>query len=149
MKQGMNLSFASTVLRITAISSALAFAMLSVSDDRADADGKIRLPAGETRALVIGIDAYQFEPPLKGAVADARDIESSLRGSGVKDVGSLLDAAADRASVLRSFNDLLSRSQAGDLIVLSIAGRGAQEPEHFKNSQASAREDVFILAGFD
>ena len=146
----MSRSSVSVRLQLAATSLALAVTILSTwHAGTAAQDRTLRPPAGEARALVIGIDAYQFEPPLKGAVADARDIEAALRGSGVKDVGSLLDAAADRASVLRSFNDLLSRSQAGDLIVLSIAGRGAQEPEHFKNSQASAREDVFILAGFD
>ncbi len=30
---------------------------------------------GEVRGLIIGIDAYQYYKPLKGAVADARDIE--------------------------------------------------------------------------
>ena len=30
---------------------------------------------GDIRALVIGIDAYNVMPRLKGAIADARDIE--------------------------------------------------------------------------
>src|SRR5262245_48261293 len=47
---------------------------------------------GEVRALVIGIDAYQNVRPLKGAVADARDVEGALRGMGVRDVTTLLDA---------------------------------------------------------
>jgi hypothetical protein len=150
MKQPMNLSFVSTVRRITAISSVLALAMLSVSGDCAEAqDGKIRPPAGETRALVIGIDAYQFEPSLKGAVADAHDIESSLRRSGVTDVTALFDAASDRASLISSISELLSRSQAGDLVILSIAGRGAQEPEHVKGSQPDGKDDVFVLSGFN
>ena len=150
MKQGMYLSFTSAALRITAISSALLIAILSVSGDGAEAqDGKIRPPTGKTRALVIGIDTYQFEPSLKGAVADARDIESSLRRSGATDVTALFDAASDRASVISSVRRLLSRSQAGDLVILSIAGRGAQEPEHFKGSQPDGKDDVFILAGFD
>jgi hypothetical protein len=137
-------------LRLTTISLALTASLVSTCDTCAVAqDRKLRPPAGEARALVVGVDAYQFEPPLKGAVADARDIESALRGSGVNDISSLLDAAADRASLIRSLNDLLSRSQAGDLVILSIAGRGAQEAEHFKNSQSDAKEDVFILAGFN
>ena len=101
------------------------------------------------RALIIGIDAYQFEPPLKGAVADARDIESTLRRGGVADVTALLDAASDRATVMRSLDALLARSRPGDLVVLSIAGHGVQEPEHFKGSQPDGMDDVFILAGFN
>ncbi len=50
---------------------------------------------------------------------------------------------------MRSIGELLSRSQAGDLVILSIAGRGAQEPEHFKGSQSDGMDDVFVLAGFD
>jgi hypothetical protein len=101
------------------------------------------------RALVIGIDAYQFEPPLKGAVADALDIESTLRRSGVADVTALLDAASDRATVMGSLDGLLARSRPGDLVILSIAGHGVQEPEHFKGSQPDGMDDVFILAGFN
>src|SRR5438270_4570802 len=85
---------------------------------------------GQVRALVIGIDAYRHVRPLKGAVPDAQDIEASLRRSGVTDVTSLIDEAADRDSVLRAVNALLGRTVSGDLVLLSIAGHGAQEPEH-------------------
>jgi len=110
----------------------------------------IRPPqAGEVRALVIGIDAYQFVPPLRGAVADARDIEQTLRSQGVNDVTALIDAAADRATVMRTLDQLLQRSQPGDLVVLSIAGHGVQEPEHIKGSQPDGFDNVFVLAGFN
>ncbi len=105
--------------------------------------------ASEVRALVIGIDAYQFVPPLRGAVADARDIEQTLRNQGVKDVTALIDAAADRATVMRTLDQLLQRSQPGDLVVLSIAGHGVQEPEHIKGSQPDGFDNVFVLAGFN
>lgn len=104
---------------------------------------------GEIRALVIGIDAYQFVPPLRGAVADARDIESTLRNQGVKDITALYDAAADRATVVRTLSQLVERSQPGDLVVLSIAGHGVQEPEHIKGSQPDGFDNVFVLAGFN
>jgi hypothetical protein len=104
---------------------------------------------GEVRALVIGIDAYQFVPQLRGAVADARDIESTLRRQGVTDVTALYDASADRATVMRTLDQLVKRSQAGDLVVLSIAGHGVQEPEHIKGSQPDGLDNVFVLAGFN
>ena len=104
---------------------------------------------GEVRALVIGIDAYQFVPQLRGAVADARDIESTLRRQGVTDVTALYDASADRATVMRTLDELVKRSQAGDLVVLSIAGHGVQEPEHIKGSQPDGLDNVFVLAGFN
>ena len=103
---------------------------------------------GEVRALVIGIDAYRHVRPLKGAAADARDIESSLRRSGVEDVTALIDAKADRSSILSSINRLLERSSSRDLIILTIAGHGAQEPERVKGTQPDGVENVFLLPDF-
>jgi Caspase domain len=114
------------------------------------AQAAIRPPqGGEVRAVVIGIDAYQFVPQLRGAVADARDIEQTLRGQGVRDIIALYDAAADRTTVMRTLDQLLQRSQSGDLVVLSIAGHGVQEPEHVKGSQPDGFDNVFVLAGFN
>ncbi|WP_249133020.1 caspase family protein [Bradyrhizobium sp. AUGA SZCCT0182] len=103
---------------------------------------------GSIRALVIGIDAYQHVRPLKGSVADARDIEGSLRAMGTSDVVTLIDAQATRANVLRSISDLVQRTSPNDQIILSIAGHGAQEPETVKGSQPDGMQDVFLLPGF-
>jgi hypothetical protein len=145
----MNFWFTRTILLLTATASALVTA-ISLAWAAPASDNQLRLPAGgQVRALIIGIDAYQFEPKLKGAVADARDIESTLRRNGVADVTALIDDASDRATVMRSVGELLARSQAGDLVILSIAGHGVQEPEHFKGSQPDGMDNVFILAGFN
>jgi Caspase domain len=110
----------------------------------------IRPPqGGEVRALVIGIDAYQFVPQLRGAVADARDIEQTLRNQGVRDITALYDAAAERTAVMRTLDQLVERSRPGDLVVLSIAGHGVQEPERIKGSQPDGFDNVFVLAGFN
>ncbi|MBV9985124.1 caspase family protein [Bradyrhizobium sp.] len=103
----------------------------------------------EVRALVIGIDDYQHVRKLKGATADARDIESSLRTMGVRDVRSLINAEADRFSVLNEISALVERTKPNDIVVLSIAGHGAQEPERIKGSQPDGMEDVFLLPGFE
>jgi hypothetical protein len=103
---------------------------------------------GEVRGLIIGIDAYRYVRPLKGAVADARDIEAALRKMGTKDVTTLIDAQADRDSVLKIFDQLIARTRPGDIVLLSIAGHGAQEPERVKGSQPDGMEDVFLLPGF-
>src|SRR6516225_5538350 len=104
---------------------------------------------GQVRALIIGIDAYQHYRPLKGAVADARDIESALRAMGTTDVVTLIDAQADRTGVLREMERLVARTQLNDLVLLSIAGHGAQEPERVKGSEPDGMENVFLLAGFE
>jgi Caspase domain len=142
----MGISFASRIiLGSFAVAGVLTFAAGASAQL-----GQLR-PAqgGEVRALVIGIDAYQFVPPLRGAVADARDLETTLRGNGVKDVTALFDAAADRASVMRALDLLVARSGPRDLVVLTIAGHGVQEPEHVKGSQPDGMDNVFILAGFN
>ncbi|HKA74541.1 MAG TPA: caspase family protein [Xanthobacteraceae bacterium] len=118
--------------------------------DAAAAAPLLRGPdGGEVRALIIGVDAYQNVRPLKGAVADARDIESALRRMGTRDVTALIDAQADRASILREIGALVQRTNSGDMVVLSIAGHGAQEPERVKGSQPDGLDDVFLLPGFD
>jgi len=125
-------------------------ALLGVIFASASTQAAMRPPqGGEVRAVVIGIDAYQFVPQLRGAVADARDIEQTLRNQGVRDITALYDAAADRVTVMRTLDQLVQRSQAGDLVVLSVAGHGVQEPEHIKGSQPDGLDNVFVLAGFD
>src|SRR5581483_2277544 len=101
------------------------------------------------RALVIGIDDYQHVRKLKGAVADATDIVTSLKSMGVGDVVELTNAQADRASVLREISALEERTKTNDLIFLSIAGHGSQEPERVKGSEPDGMENVFLLPGFD
>jgi hypothetical protein len=103
---------------------------------------------GEVRGLIIGIDAYRYVIALKGAVADARDIASALRKMGTKDVTTLIDGQADRASVLQAIDQLMARSRPGDIVLLSIAGHGAQEPERVRGSQPDGMEDVFLRPGF-
>ena len=101
------------------------------------------------RALVIGIDDYQHVRKLKGAVADAADIVTSLRSMGVGDVVELTNAQADRAGVLREISALVERTKSNDLVFLSIAGHGTQEPERVKGSEPDGMENVFLLPGFE
>jgi Caspase domain len=104
---------------------------------------------GEVRALVIGIDAYRHVRPLKGAVADAQDLETALRNMGTRDITVLTDAQADRTSVLLAIDRLVARTRPSDLVFLSIAGHGTQEPERIKGSQPDGMENVFLLPGFE
>jgi Caspase domain len=104
---------------------------------------------GKLRAVVIGIDDYQHVSPLKGAVADARDIGAALRALGITDLKVLLNADADRVTVLREFGSLVARTEPDDSIVISLAGHGAQEPERIKGSEPDGMDTVFLLSGFD
>ncbi|MGN6310114.1 MAG: caspase family protein [Xanthobacteraceae bacterium] len=111
---------------------------------------QIRDPeGGEVRGFVIGIDAYQHVRPLKGAVADARDIEHTLKEMGVHDVVTMINEQASRAQLLRELSAMVARTNPNDLIFLSIAGHGTREPERVKGSQPNGLENVFLLPGFE
>jgi hypothetical protein len=104
---------------------------------------------GTVRALVIGIDQYKSVRPLKGATADARDMEQTLRGAGVGDLTVLIDDNATRHNVEAAFNHLIDSSKAGDLVVISFAGHGSQEPERVKGSEVDGMDEIFLLTKFD
>ena len=58
-------------------------------------------------------------------------------------------SAANRDAVIaRDRIRLLQRTARGDLVMLSIAGHGAQEPERVKGSQPDGMDTVFLLPGF-
>lgn len=128
------------------------FTASGVRPDSAQAASTLRLSnpdGGEVRALVIGIDDYQHVRKLKGATADAHDIDSSLKTMGVRDVTALINEQAERSNVLREISALVERTGNNDIVFLSIAGHGAQEPERIKGSQPDGMEDVFLLPGFE
>ncbi|TYC50453.1 DUF4384 domain-containing protein [Rhodobacterales bacterium] len=105
--------------------------------------------AGEWRALVIGIDAYENVTPLNGARNDAMDIASTLEQAGVTDLTTLYDGEATRQAILNAWQDLIERAAEDDILVLSYAGHGAQEQEWIPGSEDDGLDEVFLLAGFD
>ncbi|MEJ1936195.1 caspase family protein, partial [Nostoc sp. NIES-2111] len=104
---------------------------------------------GQVRALAIGVNDYRAFRPLRGAVADAQDLAGTLRKLGAQDVTLLTDAGASRDAVMAAADALTKRIGRGDLVIVSIAGHGAQEPEKVKGSEPDGNEEVFLLAGFD
>lgn len=104
---------------------------------------------GKVRALVVGVDLYRSVPPLRGAVADAEDMDLALRKVGVEDRALLIDGAATRDAIFGALDGLAERSGAGDLVLLHIAGHGSSEPERIKGTKPNGREEVYLLAGFD
>ncbi|MBK1648807.1 caspase family protein [Rhabdochromatium marinum] len=103
----------------------------------------------EIRALVVGIDQYQHADPLHGATSDAEDIEQALRKIGVKDLTKRLDAEATREQLSKDWEQLLARSEPGDMIVFTYAGHGAQEDERIAGSEADSYDEVLLLFDFN
>jgi hypothetical protein len=102
-----------------------------------------------SRALVIGIDDYAHVPKLRGAVADARDVDKVLRAMGVSQTRLMVDGEANRRAVLDAFEQLLAEVRPGDTVYLALAGHGAEEPERVKGSQTDGLDAVFLLQPFD
>ena len=98
--------------------------------------------------LVVGIDKYQHVPSLEGAVNDAEDIASALRGAGFDRVDLLTNEAASRGAILATWQAIVSGARPGDTVVFTYAGHGAQEPERIPGSEADGMDEVFILPGF-
>lgn len=140
-----------TVLRfIRAAAAATILVTLTIAARAATDPGLLRSPyGGEIRALVIGIDAYRHVRPLKGAAADAKDIEGALRTVGVRDVTALIDGAVSRAAVLSAINGLLQRTGPNDVVFISLAGHGAQETDPVRGAHSDGLEDVFLLPDFE
>ena len=99
-------------------------------------------------ALVIGIDNYKRLPTLDGAVADARDIEQALRRGGVADITLLIDSAATRAAVSAAMLRFIRETRPGDLVLISFAGHGSQEPARVKTAENNGLEETFHARRF-
>jgi hypothetical protein len=99
-------------------------------------------------ALVIGIDAYKNFRGLHGAVADARDIESSLRRRGVTEITTLIDEAVTRAAVTAAMERIINQVRSGDLVIITFAGHGSQVPAPVKTAENGGMEELFILTDF-
>jgi hypothetical protein len=140
----------SVVGKIVIIAALIAATGPGLRDADAAAAFQISNPdGGAVRALVIGIDDYQHVRKLQGATADARDLQSTLKTMGVTDITTLLDGQVDRSIFLRELGGLVERTKPNDLVFLSIAGHGTQEPERVKGAQPDGMENVFLLPGFE
>ena len=104
--------------------------------------------AQTVRGLVIGIDDYAYEEPLRGAVNDARDISRALREIGVDDLTVLLDGDATRNNIMVQWQALMDRARRGDTLVLTYAGHGSQEKERVAGTEPDGKDEVLVLGGF-
>ena len=103
-------------------------------------DGLVTAPRPESRplmagkrALLIGIDAYQFVSRLNGPVNDANDMAAFLveqAGFRQSDLRMLLDAEATRDNILAEIESwLIEGTRPGDDALLYFSGHGFQQPD--------------------
>jgi hypothetical protein len=104
--------------------------------------------AAATYSLSVGINDYTTIAPLEGAVADARDLDQTLRASGAAESILLLDADATRARIEAEWKRLTGKAKAGDTFIFTYAGHGGQEPDRAPLDEADGRDEAFLLAAF-
>ncbi|MCB2377076.1 caspase family protein [Hymenobacter sp. BT635] len=90
--------------------------------------------APRRRALCIGIDNYP-DAPLNGCVADARSWESWLADVEFE-TQLLVNSQATRDTILDRLTELITSSEAGDIVVLQYAGHGTQIEDRDADEQA-------------
>lgn len=104
-------------------------------------------------ALVVGIDEYDAQPNLAGAVNDARWIAESLNGFGVSELSLLLNQDATRANIERSYYAYLDQARRGDTIIFTFAGHGRYVPD-LNGDEASIsdpndrQDETLVMGGF-
>lgn len=104
--------------------------------------------AAETYALVVGVDQYPHDVSLDGAVKDAEDVYGSMVAAGFQAV-KFVDAEARKDAIRKAWTDLVERSVAGDTIIFTYAGHGAQMPELIAGDEADGLDEFLQLPGFD
>lgn len=117
--------------------------------DEAAAPRRLSVPGGSIRALVVGMDDYKELNHLHGAVADARDIDQALRQVGVTDITTLIDSQVTRATLAQAVPRIVARTKRGDLVIISFAGHGSQEPARVVTAENGGKQELFMLAGFE
>ncbi|MBC8048980.1 MAG: caspase family protein, partial [Chitinophagales bacterium] len=105
--------------------------------------------AADIYALSVGVDDYDHERPLRGAVADALDIRKAAMAMGAKRATVLLDREATRDRVQAELAAMLRDAKKSDTLIFSYAGYGTQEADAAPLDESDGRDEVFLFSGFD
>ena len=104
--------------------------------------------AAETYALVVGVDQYPNDVSLDGAVGDAEDVYRSMSTAGFN-VVKFTNSEARKDDIRKAWTDMVARASAGDTIIFTYAGHGAQMPELVAGDEADGLDEFLQLPGFD
>jgi hypothetical protein len=104
--------------------------------------------AADLRVIVMGVDAYQHERNLHGAVNDANSVAAALRPF-ANSLALLLDAQVTRDAVLRAWSDTLAASRPGDTIMVTFSGHGGRERVRVSREAPLGFRQFWVMADFD
>lgn len=109
--------------------------------------------AAETRALLVGVSAYDAAiglASLRGPANDVRLFRDVLAARGVTDIRLLADGVEGggqptRAAILAALADLAQDSAAGDLVFVTLSGHGTRQPDQ-NGDETDGLDEVFLPA---
>lgn len=87
---------------------------------------------GVKRALLVGINAYQYVNGLSGCINDIVDAKAQILdnyGFAEANTVTLKDAQATRTNMLAALEKVVADSQPGDFVYFHYSGHGAQIPD--------------------
>jgi uncharacterized caspase-like protein len=108
-----------------------------------------RAPEPKLFGLVIGIDEYNREQKLRGAVNDARWVAGSLRDAGAADVIEITDRDARPQFIEFAWKRLVDQAKPGDTVVFAYAGASSHVNVEGKPEEPDGRDEFLALADFD
>lgn len=104
--------------------------------------------SAEIRALIVAVSQYTAPiPSLEGPPNDAAALKQVLVAQGARDIVSLNDAEATRASIRSQLEALGKRSKPGDWVIFYYAGHGSQAKSR-DPGEADGMDEFLPLGGF-
>lgn len=104
--------------------------------------------SAEIRALIVTVSQYTAPiPSLEGPPNDAAALKAVLTEQGAKDIVSINDAQATRASIRAALEALGKRSKPGDWVVFYYAGHGSQAKSRDPGEE-DGMDEFLPLSGF-
>lgn len=104
--------------------------------------------SAEIRALIVTVSQYAAPiPSLEGPPNDAAALKAVLVAQGAKDIVSLNDAQATRATIRSQLQALGQRARPGDWVIFYYAGHGSQAKSH-DPSEEDGMDEFLPLSGF-
>lgn len=104
-------------------------------------------------ALLVGINQYRQETPLKGCVTDVEEQKELLRyrfGFQDNDIVTLTNQSATREKIVSAFIEhLIKQAQPGDVVVFHFSGYGAKAEIPASQQQANLPQSVNALVPSD
>ncbi|MBO6718063.1 MAG: caspase family protein [Rhizobiaceae bacterium] len=108
-----------------------------------------RPPEPKLYGLVIGIDEYNRQQQLRGAVNDARWVAGALRDAGAADVIEVTDRDARPQFIEFAWQRLVDQAKPGDTVVFAYAGASSHVAAPDKPEETDGRDEYLALADFD